>query len=96
MTTEPNNPNNPQIPVTPKFSPFPYRSEELIAVYTAVSILFRIRKELGLEAMLEYMEHYLMTIEKHNSRLKIAVTLALSFTNTEKMYNDVVRPEEKN
>ena len=91
---KPNNEDKPEQPHTPKY-PFPYRSEELIAVYTAVSILFRIRKTLGLEAMIEYMERYLAAIEKHNSRLKTAVNLALSFTNVEKMYNDVVRPEEK-
>jgi len=47
-------------------------SAHSIAVYTVLCILRGIKSQLGLEAMLEYMEGYLVTMEKNNPMLKDA------------------------
>ncbi len=44
-----------------------------ITIYTVMKILARMKEQLGLEAMLQYMERYAMFIEKQNPELKIIV-----------------------
>lgn len=61
-----------------------------IAVYTVLCILCRMRKQLGLDAMLEYLEQYLAAIETHNPQLGNAVKEEMSRINVEKMYEDAV------
>ena len=65
-----------------------------IAVYTVLSILIKMKGSLGLEAMLEYMGRYLGTIEKHNPRLKYAVSRAIQLINIEKIYQESVYGEK--
>ena len=63
--------------------------ENTIAIYTTLSILLKMRTHLGLEAMMEYMEFYISTIERYNPRFKGAVEQALSLMNVQKIYNSM-------
>ena len=66
-----------------------------IAVYTVLSILIKMQHRLGLEAMLEYMEKYLCTIEKHNPQMKYAASLAINLISVEKIYKEATDCEKK-
>ncbi len=66
-----------------------------IAVYTAMRILLEMRHQLGFEAMLEYIDRYLGTVESCTPEMKLAVTKALSLINVKSLYADF-RPYEKN
>lgn len=72
----------------PKFPPLLVNSAQAIAIYTVLSILTQMKNELGLEAMLEYMERYVAAIGRHNPRLKGAVRKAVSRINVQKIYVD--------
>ncbi len=63
----------------------------MIAVYTVLGILMEMRKQLGLEAMLEYMDRYVSAIEDHNPELKQAVTKAIAMMKVEKMYREAMK-----
>lgn len=73
---------------TPLFAP-----QSTITIYTTLSILLVMKKNLGMEAMLEYMDQYLALIDKHNPKFKFAVRKALSYMNVEKMYKDAMQCE---
>ncbi len=62
-----------------------------IIIYTVVCILNKMRKQLGLEAMLEYLEKFQVSIEAHNPKLKEAVAQALLLMPVEKMYRDAIK-----
>ena len=85
----------------PKENPSPQtihsylNSRNLISIYTIFHVLLKIRKEVGLEAMLDYIDKYLSLITTHNPRLKLAVTKAISLMNIEKMYKDVMCDDER-
>ena len=51
--------------------------QNLIPLYSGITILFEIRKNFGLEAMLEYMEKFLKLIDRHNPQLRSAVLKAM-------------------
>lgn len=87
-----NSPQYPQRQSLPFLTP-----ENTIAIFTTLSILIKMKDHLGLEAMLEYMQFYLTTIEQHNPRFKGAVEQALSLMNVEKIHASMCpqrRPEE--
>ena len=65
-------------------------SPNSIAVYTVLCVLRRMQTQLGLEAMLEYMEEYLMAIERNNPMLKDAVSKAISMISVKKIYKNTV------
>ena len=65
-------------------------SANSIAVYTVLCILRGMRMQLCLEAMLEYMEEYLVTIERNNPMLKDAVLKAISMISIKKIYKDAM------
>lgn len=67
-------------------TPIPQKS---IATYTILCILRQMKKDVGLEAMLDYLDHYLLTIEKHNPKLKLAVEKALTIMDVEKIYKEM-------
>ncbi|MBI3618298.1 MAG: hypothetical protein HY210_08840 [Candidatus Omnitrophica bacterium] len=74
--------------------PFPNiftSSVNSIAIYTVLCILRRMKREVGLEAMLEYLDKYLGAIETHNPQLKHAVAKALSLMSVEKMYREAMK-----
>ena len=59
-----------------------------VPVYTVLKILLKMKKELGLEVMLDYMDYYLKIIEAHNPDVKKAVEDALAMINVEKIYKE--------
>ena len=65
-------------------------NSNIIAIYTILSILLKMRDQLGLEAMLEYVQNYLRILETHNPRFKMAVSKAITLINVEKVYKDGV------
>ncbi len=73
-----------------KFPHILNNSSHLIAVYTVFCLLRSMRKQLCLEAMLEYMEEYVQTVERGSPPLKESVLKALSKINIKKMYKDAM------
>ena len=71
-----------------------FSPKNIIVVYTALSILLKMRSDLGLEAMLEYMGKYLSAIETHNPQMKCAVIKVLTLISVEKIYLDAIRNEK--
>lgn len=71
-----------------KFPRILHNATSSVAVYTIFCILKVMRKQLCLEAMLEYMEQYLATVEKANPSLKEAVGKALTRVNIKQIYKD--------
>jgi len=67
-------------------------SNNMIAIYTVLSILVKMRQHLGLEAMLEYIKRYLETIEKHEPSIKDAVSHAVGLISIEKIYSNARKP----
>lgn len=63
-------------------------SANSIAIYTVLCILRRMKREVGLEAMLEYLDKYLETIEMNNPELKQAVHKALAMMSVARMYRE--------
>ncbi len=63
-------------------------SNNLIAIYTVLSILVKMERQLGLEAMLEYIGKYLATIDKQNPQFKSAVAQAIEMMSIEKIYKE--------
>ena len=59
-----------------------------IPVYTVLKILIKMKQQLGLEVMLDYMDYYLKIIETHNPDIKEAVEKALTMINVEKIYKE--------
>ena len=66
-------------------------SGNLIAVYTVLRVLLKMRNTLGLEAMLDYIRVYTGIIESNNREFKDAVTGALKFINVKKIYDDAIK-----
>ncbi len=62
-----------------------------VAIYTVLCILRRMKREIGLEAMLEYLDKYLGAIETHNPQLKQAVAKALGMMSVERMYREAMK-----
>ena len=71
---------------------YPHQS---VSLYTTLRVLNAMKKEMGLEVMLEYLDKYLEMIEQHNPKLKMAVTKALSMLNVAKIYKDACLWENK-
>ena len=59
-----------------------------VPVYTVLKILVKMKKQLGLEVMLDYMDYYLKIIETHNPDVKEAVEKALTMISVEKIYKE--------
>lgn len=71
---------------------FPFENHHAaITLYTIFSVLKRMRRELGLEAMIEYMDFYQNLIEKYNPQFKNAVGRALDVISVEKIYADAMK-----
>ena len=61
-----------------------------IKVYTTLCLLKTMKHEIGLEAMLEYMDKYLDVINKSNPKLHLAAAKAMSLMNIKKIYADAM------
>jgi len=65
--------------------------DNIIAIYTVLSVLLKMRSVLGLEAMIDYIEKYLRSIEVYNPEMRQAVNSALKLINVKKIYDDAMR-----
>ena len=72
-----------------------FSGKNLVVIYTMLSILALMKKELGLEAMLEYMDEYLRVVGEGNPRIRFAVRRALKMMNVGKMYHDAIHTKKK-
>ena len=66
------------------------RYENSVAVYTVLCVLLKMKDEVGLEAMLEYMEKYIEVIGSSNKKLRKAVFIALENLDSRKIYEDLM------
>ncbi|MBU0682881.1 MAG: hypothetical protein KJ864_01130 [Candidatus Omnitrophica bacterium] len=64
-----------------------------ITIYTVIRILFKMKSNLGLEAMLQYMEKYQDTIEKNNPQLQETVSKAVLHLNVLQMYKEGIQSD---
>ena len=86
---------NENVPEVSSHSDTPnFLNDNAVAIYTLLAILMRIRRTMGLEAMLEYIEHYQELIERYNPDFKDAIKEALAMMSLEKMYRDVTSNEK--
>ena len=65
-----------------------------VAIYIILAMLTQIKNAVGLEAMLEYMEHYQKLIERYNPHFREAVQEALALKNVAKMYREITENEK--
>ncbi len=68
-----------------------FLKDNAMTLYTMLAILMRIKSQVGLEAMLEYIEHYQTLMDRHNPDLKQAVQGVLELMDVEKMYRDITQ-----
>ncbi|HPN56598.1 MAG TPA: hypothetical protein PLD92_07100 [Candidatus Omnitrophota bacterium] len=69
------------------------KQENIVAIYVVLLVLKKMRMELGLEPMHEYMDAYINIIERHNHRLKRVVAQLLTVLNVDKIYRDCIDHE---
>jgi len=62
-----------------------------IAVYTALRLLQRMKNQLGLEAMIEYIDIYINVVNKENENLKKVVDMSINVVDINKIYQQVRR-----
>ena len=74
-----------------KEKPLLFVPDNLIATYTVLNVLLKMRKTLGLEAMMDYIDKYLETIEGSNPEMKRAIALALTFVDVRDIYEEAMR-----
>ncbi len=71
---------------------FPFKDQDFtITLYTMFLIFKKMRHELGLEAMLEYMDYYQTIIEHYNPLFQQAVRQALDRVSVHKIYANAVK-----
>ena len=70
-------------------------SHNTVAIYTVLTILMKMKAELGLEAMLEYIGKYLETIENIHPDMMAAVAKALSMMSIDKIYKEAICGDKK-
>ena len=80
----PNSSNNPAQKRSMFFAP-----EHMVGFYTLLAVLLKMKKDLGLEAMLEYMACYLKVIGSHNPKLVKAVSQTLEIIPVEVIYHEL-------
>lgn len=72
-----------------------FSPQRIIIIYTAFRIIYLMRKKLGLETMLEYIDIYVSIIEKHNPHLKHAVSRSLDLIDMNKIYEEARRKDHE-
>ena len=69
----------------------PFSPATTVGIYTVLTILGVMKQQLGLEAMLDYINKYIYLIEQTNPETKHAVQRALTLISVEGIYNDAMR-----
>lgn len=72
-----------------EFTPL-YSTANLIVVYIVLFLLTKMRAELGLEAMLDYMRRYMEKLETSQPDLKSHIHRTLRDVDIEKMYKETL------
>ena len=70
------------------------KSNNWISIYTTFRILQQMKSQLGLEAMLEYIDQYQRMIETHNPKFKVIIERAFNMMSVEKLYKDAMQWKE--
>lgn len=70
-------------------------NQQAVAVYTVLTILLKMRKNLGLEAMSDFLDSYTAAVEKINPDLKNSVIEALSERAIYNLYEAVSSYEKE-
>ena len=73
-----------------------FPQEHMVAFYTFLSILLKMKQELGLEAMLEYMGKYLLMIDSHNPKITAAVGKALKLIPADVIFKELNNHDQAN
>ncbi|MDP8265864.1 MAG: hypothetical protein P9M07_02825 [Candidatus Aceula meridiana] len=73
---------------------FFFSPHKLVIIYTSLKIILKMKKHLGLEAMLEYLSRYALVIEKQNPQLKEVVDCAVSRVNVSKIYQEAMKTDD--
>ena len=76
--------------ISPQKPPPLFTPDNTVAIYTVLSIMMKMKNNLGMEAMLEYVAKYLSIIERNNPHFKDAVKDALDLLSVEKLYKDAM------
>jgi len=71
-----------------------FSRHKLVIVYTSIKIIIKMKRHLGLEAMLEYLSRYAQVIEKHNPQLKCIVDYAVSQVDVNKIYQEAMKIDD--
>lgn len=79
---------------SPQPHDLPFSPQNLLVVYTVLSILIRMKEKLGFEAMWEYIFHYWQIVGKRNPSIRAAVIRAQDLMDVEKMYYDALSSKE--
>ncbi len=66
-----------------------------IGIYTVLTILGIMKHQLGLEAMLDYINKYTLLIEQNNPNIKHAVRRALTLVSVESIYHDAMHADNE-
>lgn len=69
--------------------------DHMMAFYTLIAILLKMRNEQGLEAMLDYMTAFKAAIDSHNPQLSQAVTQSLTRNLTGEIYEQLGQNPKK-
>ena len=72
-----------------------FSGRNVVVIFTLLSILIKMKKQCGLEAMLEYMEEYLRVMGEGNPKVRFAVRRVLTMMSVEKMYHDAIQTKKK-
>jgi len=73
----------------------PFSPATTVGIYTVLTILGVMKQQLGLEAMLDYINKYIYLIEQNNPDIKHAVERALTLISVEGIYNDAMRSKNE-
>ncbi len=82
--------------VSPQAHNLLFPQQHSVAFYTFLSILLRMKNELGLEAMLEYMAKYLTAIDSHNPKIAAAVGKALNAIPVAVIFHELTKYDKAN
>ena len=92
MKNQPESNNNAGFPHS---HPEVFPQEHIIPIYIGLSVLNKMKLELGLEAMLEYMNKYLQIVDEYNPKLQYAVSQALKMISVEKIYHEATHDKQE-
>ena len=65
-------------------------NDQTVAIYTTLRIIERMKKEIGLEVTLEYLEHYIAEVERNIPPIKKTTDYILQFINIRKIFQELM------